>query len=418
MKVTVVFIGAVLVALIPGVPAPAGHQSKFCKTCHNAPSYDACVTLEACHAGACMTEVHDLNGVLSFTMGCKGHHECEQPHLIGRAGHHGQVVCRQCCLTTGCEQNQCASYYASAVATTPPMTSVNIATSTCVDHESDSFNCSDYDKYDLCHDTNSIAYSLAHDKCQKHCGFCDCFNVESDTFKCVDLDKFNFCTDPNSVAYALSHEKCKKHCGLCGPAPPATTTVLSPTKATMTMAPDTQPPQPVQTTTAIMPPTPTTTQAPVTATAAPVVQTTEAATTTEELTAVPTTSPLPTTMMETTTTQPMITNTASAAPMKTTDVSMIASTTNLPMTTTTTDVPMTTTTTTNVPVTTTTELPMTTTRTMITSSTGVPATAVGQGSTTMEKPLYPSAQTTTTNGPTTTTGGSVVIIGGRSIDQN
>ena len=42
----------------------------------------------------------------------------------------------------------------------------------CRDHEEDGFICADYDKFNFCSDVSSIAYSIAHEQCPKHCGFC------------------------------------------------------------------------------------------------------------------------------------------------------------------------------------------------------------------------------------------------------
>ena len=42
----------------------------------------------------------------------------------------------------------------------------------CHDVEDEHFQCSDYDKYNLCNATSGLNFHLGHARCQKHCGFC------------------------------------------------------------------------------------------------------------------------------------------------------------------------------------------------------------------------------------------------------
>ncbi|WAR13076.1 ST1A1-like protein [Mya arenaria] len=112
--------------------------------------------------------------------------------------------------------------YAVATTVMPAVTTVAPDTSACHDTESDAFKCAELDKYDFCHDTTSVAYSIAHEKCPKHCGFCggttvinivvtigggtdaDCVDVEDDQFKCADWLSFGFCDPASGAGYQVS----------------------------------------------------------------------------------------------------------------------------------------------------------------------------------------------------------------------
>ncbi|XP_052816530.1 uncharacterized protein LOC128244748 [Mya arenaria] len=249
--------------LIPGVPAPG--VTKICKHCDHVSNPADCTVQQACHHGQCGLDVFDKNGNFTYKFSCKDHHECENPlPAIGKRQHHhqdfGTKVCAQCCEATGCENNLCPAY---AVATTvmPAVTTVAPDTSACHDTESDAFKCAELDKYDFCHDTTSVAYSIAHEKCPKHCGFCggittaepmvtttmantpapdttvnpegttvinivvtigggtdaDCVDVEDDQFKCADWLSFGFCDPASGAGYQVSKLRCNKTCGICTP---------------------------------------------------------------------------------------------------------------------------------------------------------------------------------------------------------
>ena len=56
-----------------------------------------------------------------------------------------------------------------------------IVNPSCMDQESPSFQCADLEKYNFCHDTASVAYAIAHEKCPKHCGFCSPYHLDTVT---------------------------------------------------------------------------------------------------------------------------------------------------------------------------------------------------------------------------------------------
>ncbi|XP_045191499.1 uncharacterized protein LOC123548368 [Mercenaria mercenaria] len=169
----------VLSCLILGVPAPPGHgASLLCRVCEHdyVKNADGCKNFHKCHE-SCGAEVHFLNNEYYFSYRCMDAHQCDEPisGILGKRqphhGHeHGDIACRACCHTMGCEKDLCSKY--SSLATTPVPVTTTVAANGCRDYESDSFSCADYDQYNFCTDTTSIAHAIAHDKCAKHCGFC------------------------------------------------------------------------------------------------------------------------------------------------------------------------------------------------------------------------------------------------------